>query len=114
MVSGAQQDATSQAEMAGRCLRGMFDKEWYTEARCKELDVSLFFEKYEQDADMARTMDKVCLSCPVIKDCFEAGCETNSWGLWGGVFLVEGKPDPARNAHKDQETWDEVLEKTYG
>lgn len=104
-----------QTEMAGRCQRGMSNtEEWYTQAACREFDVSLFFESYEQDADMARTMDALCLSCPVIKDCFEYGCETNSWGLWGAVFLVEGKPDTSRNAHKDQETWAEVLEKVYG
>lgn len=88
--------------------------DWVVQAACKELDLSLFFESYEQDADMARTMDNLCMGCPVIKECFESGCNTNSWGLWGGVFLIEGKPDPSRNAHKDKETWEEVLEKIYG
>lgn len=92
----------------------MYDEQWYTKASCKDFDVSLFFEKYEHDAEMARTMDLLCLSCPVIKECFESGCETNSWGVWGGVFLVEGKPDGARNAHKDEKTWSEVLKKVNG
>jgi hypothetical protein len=87
---------------------------WTEKASCKDLDTSMFFELYEKDADMAKTIDNICLSCPVAKECFEYGCSSNSWGLWGGVFLVEGKPDNARNAHKDKEIWKEVLDNIYG
>lgn len=94
----------------------MSDEEisWVEDASCKDLDTSLFFEQYENDADMARIVDNICIECPVAKECFEYGCSSNSWGLWGGVFLVEGKPDNSRNAHKDKETWEKVLENING
>jgi len=88
--------------------------DWYKDAECLGMDTDTFFEKYEYDAGMATAIDNICLDCPVAKECFDYGAETDSWGVWGGVFLVDGKPDNSRNSHKSQEIWKQVLENING
>lgn len=76
---------------------------------------SLFFELYEEDTAVADIVDKnVCLTCPVIKDCFVFGTEEKQDGVWGGVYLLEGDIVQARNAHKTEETWEKILEAVRG
>lgn len=70
-----------------------------------------FFEKYESDLDVAWRVDKVCLTCPVIKECYRYGVLTKAEGQWGGVYLMNGEIDPRRNAHKSREQWDQIEEK---
>jgi hypothetical protein len=83
---------------------------WLSEALCAGTDTELYFDKYELDQDIARDIDRRCLSCPVIKECFDYGVKTESFGVWGGVFLNDGKLDNVRNSHKSQEVWARVLE----
>jgi hypothetical protein len=52
----------------------------------------------------------MCLSCPVRKECLQAGVENNEWGVWGGVFLTAGKPDQNKNSHKTPEVWEQIRE----
>lgn len=73
----------------------------------------LFFDEYENDVVIAENTDNLCLTCPVAKQCGLYGVETKSWGVWGGVYLKDGKPDRARNAHKSAETW-KTLRKMHG
>src|SRR5690348_8392931 len=63
----------------------------------------LFFEKYESDTEIAKAMDEVCLSCPVMKSCLLKANADKDYGLRGGIFLTNGKPDQAKNAHKTPE-----------
>jgi len=82
---------------------------WVSEALCAGSDTELFFDKYEDDQSIAMDIDRLCLSCPVAKQCFEYGVQTESYGVWGGVFLNDGKLDNVRNSHKTQDIWQRVL-----
>lgn len=82
---------------------------WMGEALCAGTDTELYFDKYESDQDVAKNIDRMCLSCPVIKECFEQGVKTESYGVWGGIFLSEGKLDNVRNSHKTEIIWTKIL-----
>jgi hypothetical protein len=64
-----------------------------------------FYDEYEKDPVMAKVMDSICMSCPVRQQCLRDGIENGEYGLWGGIFLDNGKIDKTRNAHKTDETW---------
>lgn len=71
----------------------------------------LFFEKYESDQEIAKAMDEVCLSCPVLAKCLMEAIDDKDYGLRGGIFLSNGKTDTAKNAHKTPEVWARIKEK---
>lgn len=61
------------------------------------------FDRYEQGGIAAHEADAMCLSCPVIRECFIMGSR-GEHGQWGGVFWDgNGRPDPKANAHKSEE-----------
>ena len=82
---------------------------WIDEALCAGTDTELYFDKYENDSNLAKDIDRMCISCPVIKDCFESGVQSESYGVWGGIFLNDGKLDNVRNSHKTQEVWERIF-----
>ena len=82
---------------------------WTGEALCAGLNTELFFDKYELDQVVAKDIDRLCLSCPVMKECFDYGVQTESFGVWGGIFLNDGKLDNVRNSHKTPEVWKSIL-----
>lgn len=84
---------------------------WYQLAFCKGMDLDLFYEQYEADAELAKAMDDVCLSCPVLKDCLLKAIDDKDYGLRGGIYLNAGKPDKAKNEHKTPEVWAKIQEK---
>ena len=43
------------------------DFDWWHLAICRGMDTNLFYEKYEADSNIAKSIDEACLSCPVIK-----------------------------------------------
>ena len=92
--------------MDGKFLLNM----WVSEALCAGTDTELYFDKYESEQSVAKEIDRLCLSCPVVKECFDYGVKTESYGVWGGVFLNDGKLDNVRNSHKTQEVWTRVLD----
>lgn len=69
-----------------------------------------FYEEYENDEVLAGVMDAICLSCPVRLICRDEGIENDEYGLWGGIFLDNGKISEARNAHKSDAVWEIVKE----
>ena len=85
--------------------------EWYNLAMCKGLDREDFYDNYESNETVAKITDQVCLSCPVLKECLTRGIENGEHGVWGGIFLTNGRPDMARNAHKTEEVWEELKER---
>lgn len=87
------------------------DFDWYHLAVCRGMDTNLFYEKYESDINIAKSIDEACLSCPVSKMCYEAGVENDEHGIWGGIYLNAGSIDKARNIHKTQETWKKIRRK---
>lgn len=82
---------------------------WLSEALCAGTDTNLYFDEYEMDQKTAKEIDRMCMSCPVIKECFDSGVQSESYGVWGGVYLNEGKLDNVRNSHKTQEIWGKIL-----
>lgn len=84
--------------------------EWQDLALCPDMDTNLFYDDYEAEETVAAMTDEVCLSCPVIKQCMRSGVENNEWGVWGGIYLMNGKMDENRNSHKTQETWETLRE----
>ena len=88
----------------------MLDKEWVVKAKCRSLDSEMFFDKYEEDPDLAKVVDNICISCPVITDCFDQGTTNNEWGVWGGIYLVDGKVNALKNFHKTQRVWSKILD----
>lgn len=81
---------------------------WYHLAVCRGMKTNYFYEDYESDPLFASIMDGICLSCPVRALCLKEGIENNEWGLWGGVFLNNGKSDKTRNAHKTDDIWEQI------
>lgn len=90
---------------------------WRHLALCKGMapesndEVDMFFEGYESDPELAKAMDEICLSCPVMKDCLMRGTDDKDYGLRGAIYLANGKPDMAKNAHKTPEVWARIKER---
>jgi hypothetical protein len=89
------------------------DLRWWHLNACNELPLNPFFDDYESDEIVAKNVDLVCLSCPVIKQCGAEGFEKKERGTWGGVFLHLGRVDKLANDHKTDEVW-EQLEEIHG
>ena len=87
------------------------DFNWYDLAVCRGMDTNLFYDQYEADQNIARNIDEMCLSCPVLEMCFEAGKEMNEYGVWGGVFMSSGSIDKSKNLHKTADTWKRLKKK---
>jgi hypothetical protein len=84
---------------------------WTDLAICLGMDTNLFFDKYETDINIAKNIDEACMSCPVIKICYEQGKKNNDYGVWGGIYLNSGSNDKIRNAHKTKDVWKRIKEK---
>jgi len=84
------------------------DLRWKDLGLCNGEDPDRFFEDYESSPRVAQVTDEMCLSCPVRQQCLRAGVEGNETGVWGGVYLVNGRADENRNMHKTKEVWDEI------
>lgn len=89
------------------------DFKWQDYASCNGADTNIFYDEYESDVVSAMQADQVCQHCPVAKQCFEDGISTDNWGVWGGIYLVYGKIDRAKNSHKTIDDW-KRLEKIHG
>jgi Transcription factor WhiB len=86
------------------------DLDWRNLATCAGTsaetdDADPFFDDYEADPFVAQAVDQMCLSCPVIKQCGMTGRRGKEWGVWGGIYLKDGKIDRSRNQHKTDEDW---------
>lgn len=78
------------------------------------MSLNWFFDDYEEDVELAKAMDSVCLSCPVMRECLLEAFDNKDYGLRGGIYLTNGKPDKARNGHKTPEVWAMIKEKLEG
>jgi hypothetical protein len=79
--------------------------EWKDEASCQGYDTNLFFDKYEDDVSLRPAIESVCASCPVAKQCFAVGVSQKEWGVWGGIYLENGKISREFNKHRNKENW---------
>ncbi len=86
------------------------DVAWYAFAVCVGQPLRMFYEGYESSVRTAKITDEMCLSCPVKKQCLQAGMENGEFGVWGGIYLTAGKVDKSKNEHKTEEVWNRIKE----
>jgi hypothetical protein len=87
------------------------DFKWQDFASCNGIEnPNLFFDDYESDVVVAMNTDKMCMHCPVARQCLEDGEANGDWGVHGGVYLVYGRIDKSRNSHKNEDDWKELEE----
>ena len=82
--------------------------EWKNKAACSGVDTNLFFDKYEEDESVRPEVEAICASCPVMKHCFAVGISQKEWGVWGGVYLENGKVSREFNRHRSKSDWGET------
>ena len=75
------------------------------------METNLFFDSYETDPNIAKSIDQACMSCPVIAMCYKYGTESDNYGVWGGVYLNSGSVDSSKNIHKTQDIWKKIKRK---
>ncbi len=90
--------------------------DWTDLSLCRESVTSpeddIFFDRYESDEETAIAADSMCLSCPVVKQCFFEGASGGKIGVFGGVYWNgSGKPDKNKNSHKSEDTWTSIYER---
>jgi hypothetical protein len=78
-----------------------------------EKRANMWFDTYEENVVVAEQVDEICLSCPVITQCLRDGIENKEIGVFGGIYLENGKISKTHNSHKTTARWKE-LEKKHG
>lgn len=78
---------------------------WKDNSECLGMETNIFFDKYEEDPHLAKSADRICNRCPVQPMCFASGISNKEWGVWGGIYLVDGKINKEFNAHKTKDDW---------
>lgn len=78
---------------------------WKDDAKCLDMDTNLFFDTYEEQETLRSAVDSICKECPVLKTCFAVGITNKEWGVWGGIFLENGKISREFNRHKSKQDW---------
>lgn len=97
-----------QTAMVGQCqtsTNSMNKHLWKESAACKDFDTNLFFDKYEEDKDVAGMVDSLCVQCPAQRQCLAYAVSNQEWGVWGGVYFEGGKISKEFNSHKTKEDW---------
>ncbi len=78
---------------------------WQDDAKCSSHDFNIFFDIYEDNANIRNTVDSICSECPVRRRCFAEGVSGKNWGVWGGVYLEDGSISKEFNSHRDKKSW---------
>lgn len=87
----------------------MADKHsWKDDADCLNYDVNLFFDKYEEDESIRPVIDDLCAGCPLARQCFAVGISQKEWGVWGGIYLENGKISREFSKHRTKQQWAET------
>lgn len=81
---------------------------WKDEAICRDYDVNFFFDKYEEDDSLRPAIDSLCARCPVARQCFAVGVSQKEWGIWGGIYIENGKISREFNKHRSKANWAET------
>lgn len=87
--------------------------QWQDLALCRtsSMPTAEFYDAYENSSSVAKSVDEACLSCPVLAQCLQRGVDNGEWGVWGGIYLVSGKPDMNKNSHKTPDIWEAIKER---
>ena len=89
------------------------DVKWYHLSACNGTFINWFYDDYETDKILAKTVDQVCINCPVVTNCYKEGVKNKEKGVWGGIYMDLGRPDKQNNLHKDPEVLKQ-LKKLHG
>lgn len=87
------------------------DLDWWHLAVCRGMDTNLFYDTYEVNINIAKSIDEACIACPVSKICYNIGVENDEHGVWGGIYLNAGSADKSKNLHKTPEVWKRLKKK---
>jgi hypothetical protein len=77
-------------------------------ALCLNMDTNLFFDQYEENPEVSKKVDLLCIKCPAQRQCLAYGVSNAEWGVWGGVYLEGGKISKEFNSHKENTDWFKV------
>jgi hypothetical protein len=83
----------------------MDSQDWKEEGDCRDFDTNLFFDKYEDNVELRPAIDNLCGGCPMARMCFAVGVSQKEWGVWGGIYIENGKISREINKHKTKEDW---------
>ena len=75
----------------------------FAKANCKDQPTVWWFPEWpptRQKMKQWKQAKAICSECDMKDECLAYGKATNSWGIWGGVTLTNGKLDPRRKNHK--------------
>jgi hypothetical protein len=86
----------------------MNKNEWKDSGSCRDYDTNLFFDKYEENEKLRPAIDKLCAACPMAKQCFAVGVSQKEWGVWGGIYVENGKISREFNKHRSKAEWAET------
>jgi 2-phospho-L-lactate transferase/gluconeogenesis factor (CofD/UPF0052 family) len=64
----------------------MFNTE---QANCTSLDPELFFPVGEMKQEIARTLKRICMNCPIMDQCLEYSLHVKVSGYWAGTNETE-------------------------
>lgn len=85
-------------------------RKWQDEAACRDTDPAVFFEEghfpKREYLKMDASWRRLCPQCPVREACLEAARESESVGVWGGVFRFH--PRNSSDLHKIEEIDDRI------
>lgn len=79
--------------------------DWKDMASCLHYDVNIFFDKYEEEEQLRPAVEEICSSCPVMRECFATGVSQKEYGVWGGVYLENGKISREFGRHRTKAQW---------
>ncbi len=82
--------------------------DWKDEALCIGEDINNFFDNYEEDVEVRKEVDSLCEICPLARTCFAVGVSTKQWGVWGGVYMENGKISREFGKHRTKAEWAEL------
>lgn len=83
----------------------MQNQSWKDQGSCLNYDVNLFFDTYEDNETLRPAIDKLCSECPIAKTCFAVAISNKETGVWGGVYLENGRVSREFNRHKSKKDW---------
>lgn len=82
--------------------------DWKEHAPCRGLDTNLFFDRYEENLELRPLVEKICAECPLARHCFAVGVSQKGWGVWGGIYLEDGKISREFGKHRSKQEWSNV------
>lgn len=83
----------------------MNKNEWKDNGLCRDYDTNMFFDRYEENENSRPAIDNLCSRCPMAKQCFAVGISQKEWGVWGGIYLENGKVSREFNKHRSKADW---------